>query len=85
MVGCKGRLAGPGDQVHPVRCKYQEIKTFYFSLLLQYLYEGEVKVGGSEDCLYLSVYTPLNATLGDNLPVMFWIFGGYFNSGGNEW
>ena len=50
-----------------------------------YLYEGEVGVSGSEDCLYLSVYTPINASPGDKLPVMFWIFGGYFNSGGNEW
>ena len=50
-----------------------------------YLYEGEVGVSGSEDCLYLSVYTPATASPGDKLPVMFWIFGEYFNSGGNEW
>jgi len=48
-----------------------------------YLYEGDVEVKGNEDCLYLSVYTPKNATKGDKLPVMFWIFGGYFVSGQN--
>ena len=40
---------------------------------------------GTEDCLYLSVYTPQNTTKGDKLPVMFWIFGGYFQSGNNAW
>ena len=30
-----------------------------------YLYEGEVSVRGQEDCLYLNVYTPKNATKGD--------------------
>ncbi|HMN45581.1 MAG TPA: carboxylesterase family protein [Povalibacter sp.] len=34
---------------------------------------------GDEDCLYLSVYAPANAT--KPLPVMFWIFGGGNNSG----
>ena len=29
----------------------------------------------SEDCLYLNVYTPANATANSKLPVMFWIFG----------
>jgi carboxylesterase type B len=30
----------------------------------------------SEDCLFLNVYLPPNATLNDKLPVMFWIHGG---------
>lgn len=29
-----------------------------------FLYDGDVGVQGSEDCLYLSVYTPKNATKG---------------------
>lgn len=40
----------------------------------------------SEDCLYLSLYTPRKA-LDDNalgLPVMFWIYGGGF-TGGDSW
>jgi len=36
----------------------------------------------SEDCLYLDVYTPRKAIGGaSGLPVMFWIFGGGFDSG----
>ena len=29
-----------------------------------FLYDGDVDVQGTEDCLYLSVYTPQNATKG---------------------
>jgi para-nitrobenzyl esterase len=36
---------------------------------------------GSEDCLYLSVYAPNNASELGPLPVMYWIFGGGNNSG----
>ncbi|KAJ0123606.1 hypothetical protein J7T55_012071 [Diaporthe amygdali] len=35
----------------------------------------------SEDCLTLNVITPPNTVPGDNLPVMFWIFGGAFELG----
>jgi para-nitrobenzyl esterase len=42
--------------------------------------EGDGIVGG-EDCLYLSVYTPSDATPEDPRPVMYWIFGGGNNSG----
>ncbi|MAM00518.1 MAG: hypothetical protein CL583_18920 [Alteromonadaceae bacterium] len=31
---------------------------------------------GSEDCLYLNIWKPANATSADNLPVMLWIYGG---------
>lgn len=39
------------------------------------------KTGPSEDCLYLNVYAPANATAASRLPVMFWIHGGGFFAG----
>ena len=40
---------------------------------------------GNEDCLYLNVYKPANATAESKLPVMFWIYGGgYFIGDGVE-
>ncbi|XP_039956905.1 cholinesterase 1-like [Bactrocera tryoni] len=38
------------------------------------------RIGGSEDCLYLNIYRPLNNT-GRELPVMFFIHGGGFFTG----
>ncbi|WAR24200.1 PNBA-like protein [Mya arenaria] len=39
---------------------------------------------GSEDCLYLNIWTPsLNSTA--ELPVMFWIHGGYLTIGNGNW
>ena len=40
--------------------------------------------GGSEDCLFLNVYTPANAKAHDKLPVMFWIHGGGFSGGASS-
>ena len=33
---------------------------------------------GDEDCLYLNVYVPESAGPEHRLPVMMWVFGGYF-------
>ncbi|WP_058185263.1 carboxylesterase/lipase family protein [Terracidiphilus gabretensis] len=40
--------------------------------------------GDSEDCLFLNVYAPANATAKSKLPVMFWIHGGGFSGGGSN-
>src|SRR5580698_3805 len=41
--------------------------------------------GPSEDCLFLNVYAPVDASSKSELPVMFWIHGGgYSGGGGNE-
>ncbi|GBM25434.1 Acetylcholinesterase-1 [Araneus ventricosus] len=40
--------------------------------------------GKSEDCLYLNIYTPINAKNGSNLAVLFWLFGGGFTFGSNR-
>jgi para-nitrobenzyl esterase len=37
--------------------------------------------GPSEDCLFLNVFTPANATPDSKLPVMFWIHGGGYRGG----
>jgi carboxylesterase type B len=39
--------------------------------------------GISEDCLFIDVYAPANATSGSALPVYFWIQGGGFNQNAN--
>ncbi len=40
--------------------------------------------GGSEDCLTLNVWTPADAKPGKKLPVMFWVYGGGFTTGGTS-
>lgn len=40
--------------------------------------------GPSEDCLFLNVYAPANATSKSKLPVMFWIHGGGFAGGASS-
>ncbi|PWY69059.1 alpha/beta-hydrolase [Aspergillus heteromorphus CBS 117.55] len=65
------------------------------SLWNQYLGEGDMIYNGnqgyssglvgeatSEDCLYLAVWTPANATAASKLPVLFFMTGGAFTTGG---
>lgn len=40
--------------------------------------------GPSEDCLFLNVYTPADATESSKLPVMFWIHGGGYTGGASS-
>ena len=40
--------------------------------------------GGSEDCLFLNVYSPQGTGVGSGLPVMFWIHGGSLTTGGSD-
>lgn len=54
------------------------------SICHQYNFITRIKEKGSEDCLYLNVYTP-NVNPKQPLPVMFWIHGGAFCCGsGND-
>jgi para-nitrobenzyl esterase len=40
--------------------------------------------GGNEDCLYLNVQAPANATQNSKLPVLFWIHGGGLTTGSGQ-
>jgi len=40
--------------------------------------------GGSEDCLFLNVYSPKGTGAGSGLPVMFWIHGGSLTTGSSD-
>lgn len=44
---------------------------------------GSARQPMAEDCLFAAVYAPLNATETSNLPIMFFISGGGFNSNSN--
>uniref|UniRef100_A0A803VXT4 Carboxylesterase type B domain-containing protein n=1 Tax=Ficedula albicollis TaxID=59894 RepID=A0A803VXT4_FICAL len=44
--------------------------------------EKHIAFQTSEDCLYLSVYSPAGSSKKDKLPVMVWIHGGNFVFGG---
>lgn len=44
------------------------------------MYPPEKRTAPSEDCLYLNVYAPENAS-GKNLPVMVWLYGGHYMNG----
>ncbi|KAI1362168.1 Alpha/Beta hydrolase protein [Xylaria arbuscula] len=54
-------------------------KTIYTEYMQQFLINGNA----SEDCLYVNIYTPLNPT-SKNLPVLIYIPGGGFTSGGSN-
>ena len=41
-------------------------------------------VVGSEDCLYVDIYAPVEASSNQRLPVMFWIYGGGQTSGSSR-
>ncbi|KAI7969248.1 hypothetical protein EIK77_000942 [Talaromyces pinophilus] len=41
-------------------------------------------VDASEDCLYLNIHRPAGAKVGDDLPVLFYIYGGGFQLGWNS-
>ncbi|XP_071528395.1 venom carboxylesterase-6-like isoform X3 [Panulirus ornatus] len=59
------------------------VPPFCPQLSLEASLKGKTEVIGEEDCLYLNVFTPkLGTTAG--LPVMVWIHGGAFVSGGSE-
>lgn len=46
------------------------------------LFKKALKV--QEDCLNINVFRPKGTKAGDNLPVLFWIFGGGFEVSGSE-
>jgi hypothetical protein len=54
------------------------LENFYFYFIFFYVSNFSPQ-GISEDCLYLNIYAPANATAG-SLPVMFFIHGGRFDS-----
>ncbi|KAK4246326.1 lipase 1 [Corynascus novoguineensis] len=58
------------------------ITNFYIRLYGQDSTAGAMAQTSSEDCLYVAIWTPLNATADSNLPVALFIPGGSFNKGG---
>ncbi|GLA06216.1 hypothetical protein AnigIFM60653_006742 [Aspergillus niger] len=58
---------GPGDEIYNGNQGYSS---------------GLVGEATSEDCLYLAIWTPANATTASKLPVLFFMTGGAFTTGG---
>ena len=48
------------------------------------VFQDAASVTGSEDCLFLNVYTPAGVTDASKLPVMFWIHGGGYSGGSGD-
>jgi len=67
-------------------CSYQP-RTFYNEEEVpeKAFYYNEFRKGETytydDDCLFLNIWTPENAVLGDNLPVIFYIHGGGYTGG----
>jgi para-nitrobenzyl esterase len=64
-------VSGPDSTVISEYGQVDYVKEFFA--------EGDPEM--SEDCLYLNVWRPAEAKMGDKLPVAFWIHGGAFMSG----
>nr|XP_044996751.1 pyrethroid hydrolase Ces2e isoform X2 [Jaculus jaculus] len=58
---------------HPAMCLQSTSEMEFFRILFNVI---PPSIPVSEDCLYLSVYSPAHAHEGSNLPVMVWIHGG---------
>ena len=47
-------------------------------------FDATIGTSRSEDCLYLNVFTPANASASSSLPVMVWVHGGGYQGGGSH-
>ncbi|KAI0968148.1 Alpha/Beta hydrolase protein [Xylaria arbuscula] len=74
--------AGPIDATaYPPACLQQSspgVESIYTEFMQQFLING----GSSEDCLYVNIYAPLSTS--HELPVLIYIPGGGFTSGGSN-
>lgn len=52
--------------------------TSYGNICVQQSSENTYSEPASEDCLFLNIWTPINASASNQYPVMFWIHGGAF-------
>jgi len=72
---------------HPAKWKGERNATAYGAHCAQnHVFDDMVfqDNGGSEDCLFLNVFTPADAKDSSKLPVMFWIHGGGFSGGASN-